>query len=576
MKKFLFAILLGALNIFAAHVAVLETIGAPNTLDQNERMVLTDILRQIAVTTLPNYMGYTIMTRENINVMLPPGKAIEDCEGECLVETGKNISADYVAQARAGKFGTNLTVTVELYETASGKLMSSYVCQGADAMELMSEIKKRTPSLFSIIKGQQTYSGEGNEGFSQIQQGSSFTVTGTKQFLIKVESKPPGAMLSVDGKPKCKSTPCIIQIAEGSHTFSFALDAYFDKDTLLDVYENEQNLRIELFPNFGKLEISPKLQDGYAKISELDILVDGEKQKKRILHLAAGTHHIKLSHHCYEPLSFDVTVKQGSDLKFDGPMEPAMGGLSLTAEDENGPISIPLYINGKQKGKTPLYEPIPICAQLSIGKAKEPISVKLKYHETVNFVYKKRTELLKDKDGNVYKTIKIGNQVWMAENLKVVTKKGWFFSDETSVNPSKDWKKYGKQYTWEDAKKACPTGWHLPSKRDFETLFAAVGGIGKAGYALKSTQEWVQIYRERPDANGSDEFGFSAFPVGYRTNGSSSDGTSNSAYFWSSDSLNVTRGSKKALCMCLSSNYREADFCSHFVDFRLSVRCVKD
>lgn len=44
--------------------------------------------------------------------MLPPGKKIEECEGECLVETGKNINADYIAQARVGRFGNQLMLTV--------------------------------------------------------------------------------------------------------------------------------------------------------------------------------------------------------------------------------------------------------------------------------------------------------------------------------------------------------------------------------------------------------------------------------------------------------------------------------
>lgn len=65
-------------------------------------MFLTDKLRDRAKAVLPAYMGYVIMTRENINAMLPPGKSIEECEGSCLVETGKNIAADYVAQARVG------------------------------------------------------------------------------------------------------------------------------------------------------------------------------------------------------------------------------------------------------------------------------------------------------------------------------------------------------------------------------------------------------------------------------------------------------------------------------------------
>ena len=62
-----------------------------------------------------------LTSTENINMMLPPGKAIEDCEGSCLVETGKNISADYIAQGHVGRFADNLTITVELYETAGNR-----------------------------------------------------------------------------------------------------------------------------------------------------------------------------------------------------------------------------------------------------------------------------------------------------------------------------------------------------------------------------------------------------------------------------------------------------------------------
>lgn len=55
-----------------------------------DRQYLTNVLREQAVKELPAAENYTIMTRENIQQMLPPGKAIEDCEGSCLVETGKN------------------------------------------------------------------------------------------------------------------------------------------------------------------------------------------------------------------------------------------------------------------------------------------------------------------------------------------------------------------------------------------------------------------------------------------------------------------------------------------------------
>ena len=103
---------------FAKYVAVLETAADPAAKDKvsiSERQYLTNILREKAVKTLPAELNFTIMTRENINVMLPPGKSIEDCEGSCLAETGKNIAADYVAQARIGKLGENLTISAELY-----------------------------------------------------------------------------------------------------------------------------------------------------------------------------------------------------------------------------------------------------------------------------------------------------------------------------------------------------------------------------------------------------------------------------------------------------------------------------
>lgn len=154
MKRFVAIALFLLANSFAAHVAVLETTRDDvNLLDHKECQFLTDKLRQMAIMELPTTSGYTIMTRENINTMLPPGKSVEECEGSCLVETGKNISADYVAQGRVSHFGSMVTLTVELYETASGKLMSSFAVQSENAVGLLKEIEERSATLFGAIKG---------------------------------------------------------------------------------------------------------------------------------------------------------------------------------------------------------------------------------------------------------------------------------------------------------------------------------------------------------------------------------------------------------------------------------------
>ena len=157
MKKILFFLLLLFLSTdtMAAFVAVLETMAdgdAKDSVSFLDRQYLTNVLREQAVKELPAKLGFTIMTRENIKAMLPPGKAIEDCEGSCLAETGKNIAADYVCQARVGRFGSKLTLSAELYETAGNKLIASFNGRGADVEELLSLIESKSAEFFHAIK----------------------------------------------------------------------------------------------------------------------------------------------------------------------------------------------------------------------------------------------------------------------------------------------------------------------------------------------------------------------------------------------------------------------------------------
>lgn len=148
---FMMIVLFVGTPIAATYVAVLETMSEKDVIGRSEKVFLTDKLRDRAKAVLPAYMGYVIMTRENINAMLPPGKSIEECEGSCLVETGKNISADYVAQARVGKFGKQLTLTVELYETAANNLVASFTTRKDDAVGLLEDIEQEADDFFGKI-----------------------------------------------------------------------------------------------------------------------------------------------------------------------------------------------------------------------------------------------------------------------------------------------------------------------------------------------------------------------------------------------------------------------------------------
>lgn len=183
-----------------------------------------------------------------------------------------------------------------------------------------------------------------------------------------------------------------------------------------------------------------------------------------------------------------------------------------------------------------------------------------------------KSTMTDSRDGKNYKTVKTCSKTWMAENLNYKTEDSYCYNDKES-----NCQKYGRLYKWEATKNACPTGWHLPSKEELETLIAAVGGKEVAGKKLKSTSGWEE-YKGK-SGNGDDVFGFSALPAGCRgcvvaleDVGNEYEYYShegNGAYFWSS----TEDGSRFAYTMNLND---DADLDSSYKLMGFSVRCVKD
>ena len=136
------------------HVAILETVAhgsAQNNISLQERQYITDILRSEAVKILPPEKKYIIMTRDNIIAMLPPDRPLEECEGECIIETGRNISTEYIGQAKISNFGSKLTMTFELYDTKDGKLIKSITGEANTIDNLLVFIKKNSKHVFKKV-----------------------------------------------------------------------------------------------------------------------------------------------------------------------------------------------------------------------------------------------------------------------------------------------------------------------------------------------------------------------------------------------------------------------------------------
>ena len=112
------------------------------------------------------------------------------------------------------------------------------------------------------------------------------------------------------------------------------------------------------------------------------------------------------------------------------------------------------------------------------------------------------------RDGKVYGTVEIGTHIWLAENLNYKTSDSLCYD-----NDEENAQKYGRLYKFSDAKNACPSGWHLPSNNEIESLVHAVGGMSNAGKSLKSVSGWQN--EKGQSKNSLDSVGFSALPAGF-------------------------------------------------------------
>ena len=205
-----------------------------------------------------------------------------------------------------------------------------------------------------------------------------------------------------------------------------------------------------------------------------------------------------------------------------------------------------------------------------------------------------KTGIITDaRDGKSYKTVTIGSQTWMAQNLNYETANSYCNNDST-----KYCEKYGRLYTWAAAMDSagtwstngkgcgygstclptgtvqgvCPVGWHLPSRDEFEALFTAVGGQSAAGKVLKSTSGWSDL-GNGSSGNGTDAYSFSVLPAGNRNDrGEYYFSEGYNARFWNSTEFDSNNA--YGVHLYYGNDNVFLDYVSKYLGY--SVRCIKD
>jgi uncharacterized protein (TIGR02145 family) len=200
-----------------------------------------------------------------------------------------------------------------------------------------------------------------------------------------------------------------------------------------------------------------------------------------------------------------------------------------------------------------------------------------------------QAQTLKDIDGNIYRTVAIGNQVWMAENLKTTK-----YSDNSNIpdasgnntwsslsTPGYCWYDnnaasykgpFGALYNWYTVKtaKLCPSGWHVPTDSEWSNLTTFLGGENVAGKKLKEAGAGLLWISLNPETSNSS--GFTARPGGARDSDGSFHSLAGYCGFWSSTENNKD----EAIARDLQNDLNEVG--SGGVDKKtgFSVRCIKD
>lgn len=206
-------------------------------------------------------------------------------------------------------------------------------------------------------------------------------------------------------------------------------------------------------------------------------------------------------------------------------------------------------------------------------------------NETLNSI-RKIAKAVTDIDGHVYKTITIGKQTWLLENLKTR-----HYNDGSlipNVTEDDDWARlttgaycnfennigyvrtYGRLYNWYavNTGKLAPKGWHVPTDAEWDTLFKYISYNSEN--IFRSLVEAGSTHWKNPDSKETNKYGYSALPGGFRYRGGTFDKIEEAGCWWSSTGHGILQAGYMRLEYHQASRYKIYKRCGY------SVRCIKD
>jgi uncharacterized protein (TIGR02145 family) len=418
------------------------------------------------------------------------------------------------------------------------------------------------------------------------------TLSAIEVVPMTIKTQPAGATILIDGVQAGvtdRNGDLGLFRFPGTYELAIQLSGYLPETRTITVSETGSNaFSSTLIRNAGTLRLTVTPSDATVLLNRQPV------NASQPIELAPGLVQIELSKADHEPFSETIEIIRGQTASRSISLEAHVGGFQITTTPLQSTWSLTAADGRVVASGTGLARKtgIPVGDYTLIVKATNHQDHSESIRIGHNVVLEKNVALREgptpcqgvvDVDDNCYYTVQIGNQIWMAENLRTtkyrdgtpipnvtdnsrwhsLTTGAWVHYDNQTINEMR----YGKLYNWHavaDTRNICPVGWHVPSDAEWTVLSNQLGS--EPGYLMKSTLGWNN------SGNGSNESEFTGLPGGSLSFGGTFYGLGISGVFWSSSTSN----NGVAFFRNLSSGSRNLNRYDGYKTRGFSVRCIKN
>jgi hypothetical protein len=326
-----------------------------------ERETFSSRLQNAAKKAAPSLF---VMTQANIVAMVEAqGKTLEACEGECAVQTGRLIGADFIVTGRITKPGKELSLSIQLYDSQKGDLLDGEDVDAVDEAELLKKTVAAAPRLFAplvrLVSHLSAAIGE-REATGRISgTAKDLDLRGEDEAVVSFDTTPPGAVVIVDGAMKCKDTPCSKAVAAGDHEVRLEKEGY---EPAVESLKAKKGARLSV-----RLLRSTALLAVETTPAGLSITIDDKPAGRSPLaahDVAPGVHKVVVDDPCWVLDGESIALKKGDEKTVRIAPQPRAAGLKLRAEDEKGnDLEGTASVDGRDVGAVPGTFKISLCSQ---------------------------------------------------------------------------------------------------------------------------------------------------------------------------------------------------------------------